>query len=427
MLRCLLPLVLATSVMASGPGPCKPIEGLGPLLAPGTILLLGEIHGTEESPAFVLDAACHAARSNLPVVIGLELRPGEQERVDAFMDSEGTEADRRAMLAGSMWQASYQDGRASHAMVELIDGLRKLRRDGRTASVVLFDASGAKGGQQRERDMARNLAAAAADASRSILIVLTGNMHSRVTKGTARDSEYEPMGYLLAQEVSVERLVALNVAHAGGSAWICAPDCGPSSLGGEHGPTGWRVEIDDQTRPSGHQGWYHVGTITASVPSRMSASDVVLPPPASATVEAVSPSPEVAKPAPAVSGGETAPALTDAEVKIQGEWQAYDFSSQTKTWRMSFDGRRFRARAGEDDWYEGRVELRDGERPAQIDFLIEDCRCSYKGMASEGIYRWDGESLILAAPQPGAPRPTWFVETSGSMMRLFPVGQSASP
>jgi uncharacterized protein (TIGR03067 family) len=116
--------------------------------------------------------------------------------------------------------------------------------------------------------------------------------------------------------------------------------------------------------------------------------------------------------------------LTDAEVKLQGTWQAYDYSAQTKTWLMRFDGRHFRAQAGEDDWYEGRIEIREGDGPAQIDFAIEECRCSYKGMTSEAIYRWDGDSLVVAAPRPGAPRPPRFVEMSGQMMRLQPVASS---
>ena len=155
MVRWLLPLVLASSVFASDPEPCRSIDGIRPLLAPGTTLLLGEIHGTAESPAFALEVACHAARSGLPVVVGIELRASEQERVDAFMDSEGTDGDRRALLAGSPWQAGYQDGRASHAMLELIDGLRQLRHDGLDVRTALFDASGSRGGQQRDRDMAK--------------------------------------------------------------------------------------------------------------------------------------------------------------------------------------------------------------------------------------------------------------------------------
>jgi uncharacterized protein (TIGR03067 family) len=412
MVRWWLPLVLATSVLAADSEPCQPIDGIRPLLEPGTILLLGEIHGTEESPAFALQAACHAARSGLPVIVGLELRADEQARVDAFLASSGTDEDRKALLAGSVWQAGYQDGRASHAMVDLIDGLRVMRGDGHKVLVTLFDAPGSRGGQQRERDMARNLAAATAASSRAMTIVLTGNMHSRITRGTARDSEYEPMGYLLSRDESVGRLVSLNVAHAGGSAWVCNPECGVSHLGGGNDQTAWHIEMDEATRPAGHLGWYHVGAITASVPSRISPSAVPLPAPPERVAQA-------SKQAPAKT--EPARDLNDAEVKIQGDWQAYDFSSQTKTWRMSFDGHRFRAQAGDDDWYEGRIALREREKPAQIDFAIEDCNCSYKGTISEGIFRWDGDSIVLAAPRPGAPRPTWFVETSGQMMRLMPV------
>ena len=283
-MRWLLPLVLATSVLASDSESCQPIDGIGTLLEPGTILLLGEIHGTEESPAFALQTACHAARTDLPVIVGLELRPAEQARVDAYMVSGGTEDDRRSLLAGSVWQANYQDGRASHAMFDLIDGLRAMRREGREVRVALFDAPGSRGGQQRERDMARNLAAIAADSPRAMTIVLTGNMHSRVTRGNARDSEYEPMGYLLARDESVGRVLSLNVAHSGGSAWVCNPNCGVSRFGGGDDQTAWRIEMDEATRPAGHVGWYHVGAITASVPARISPSEVFLPePPTRAT------------------------------------------------------------------------------------------------------------------------------------------------
>jgi hypothetical protein len=94
-----------------GSDPCPPIEGSQPLLRPGNILLLGEIHGTVESPMFMLDMVCHAARSDLAVIVGLELPLAEQVRVDAFLDSQDSESDRTALLAGSSWQASYQDGR----------------------------------------------------------------------------------------------------------------------------------------------------------------------------------------------------------------------------------------------------------------------------------------------------------------------------
>ena len=40
---------------------CEPIEGIQALLKPGRVLLLGELHGTVESPEFTREVACHAA------------------------------------------------------------------------------------------------------------------------------------------------------------------------------------------------------------------------------------------------------------------------------------------------------------------------------------------------------------------------------
>jgi uncharacterized protein (TIGR03067 family) len=407
--RCLLIAALSIGV-AVADEPCRPIDGIGPLVKPGNVLLLGEIHGTVESPAFALDVACHAAGKGLPVVVGLELWPGEQERMDAYLESAGTDEDRKALLDGPMWQSSYQDGRNSRAMLELIDGLRELRAKKLPVRLALFDASGKAGGQQRERDMARNLAAAVAVSPRAMTIVLTGNRHSRVTLGDPRNASYEPMGYLLGRATSFDGLVALNVAHGSGSAWVCAPDCGITRLGGEHGGAEWSVEIDEATRPAGHRGWYHVGAITASPPATMDPSD-----PAAQLPEASRAA--KAKQDPPVEEKSTKGAPLPE--KYQGQWQAWDFGSRHKLWAIRIEGRDFHAAAGEDDWYSGHLAIRPDEDPAEIDFAIEDCHCSYKGMTSKAIYRWDGQSIVVSAPTPGSPRPQRFVEGSGQMMRLL--------
>jgi uncharacterized protein (TIGR03067 family) len=422
MVRWLLVLAVVSLCPAVASEPCKPIDGIQPLLKPGKTLLLGEIHGTVESPAFALDVACHAARADLPVVVGLELSTGEQTRVDAFLESQGTEEDRSTLLAGPPWQRSYQDGRASRAMFDLIDGLRRLRGKGHTVGVTMFDAPATRGGQQRDRDMARNLAAVVTEAQRSMVIVLTGNNHSRITQGLPRNSTYEPMGYVLGRETSTDNLIALNVAHGGGSAWICAPDCGIANLAGRHGEAEWTIEIDDATRPAGHSGWYHVGSITAAPPARMSPSEVPLHP-TNSTKERARKNPDKDE----TGSGSTATTrnanrpLFESEAKFRGEWQAYDFGSRSKTWAFRFEGRSFRAQGGPDDWYVGRVAIREDQEPAQIDFTIDDCRCSYKGMTSKAIYQWDDESLVISAPQPGNPRPRRFVESSGQMMLLLPL------
>ena len=110
---------IPTSMLAE-PG-CRPVDGLEALLRAGNVLVLGELHGTAESPAFALDVACHAVQAGLPLVFGLELPPGDGDRLRAFLDSEGDGESRRAQLAKG-WAAAYQDGRRSQAMFRLLDG-----------------------------------------------------------------------------------------------------------------------------------------------------------------------------------------------------------------------------------------------------------------------------------------------------------------
>ena len=73
------------------------------------------------------------------------------------------------------------------------------------------------------------------------------------------------MGYLLKTTLPSGRVTSLNAGHHGGTAWVCNPDCGISELrdSSDGGPVG-SIEIDEKTRPSGHDGWYFVGPITAS-------------------------------------------------------------------------------------------------------------------------------------------------------------------
>ena len=110
--------------------------------------------------------------------------------------------------------------------------------------------------------------------------------------------------------------------------------------------------------------------------------------------------------------------LSAAERKLQGRWQAFDFGSNNRTWRIRFDERSFHAEGGTDDWYKGQVVLRPDEDPAHFDFVIEDCRCELKGQTSSGIYYWKDDSLVISAPRPGRQRPLRFNDRSGDMMQL---------
>jgi hypothetical protein len=267
----LLAALTAFAVRAE-PAACNSIPGADQLLLrAGKVILVGEQHGTAESPAFVLDLACQAVKSDVPIQVGVELPESERERVQAFLASNGDIDARRALTSGGRWQADYQYGLTSEAMLGLFEGLRALARQGHDLRIVLFDQPGGGGSEARDRRMAEYLAGVVSESTDALFVVLTGNIHSRVSPGTRWNPEYETMGYLLSKSIPSDRIVALDVAHSGGTAWVClgsdVADCGERTLGGR-GPEGDGITLDGTPEETGHHGWYHVGTINASPPAR---------------------------------------------------------------------------------------------------------------------------------------------------------------
>jgi hypothetical protein len=249
---------------------CAKIEGVKRLLGRNRVLVLGELHGTQESPAFVGEVVCQAAASGYSVTVGLELLESEKRGVEAYLASAGGEADRRSLVFGAAWSADYQDGRTSQAIVELLDRLRSFRTAGHKIEVELFDRGGWRSGQERDRLMAEALAEVLETAASDIVVILTGNIHSRVVRGTGWDENYQPMAYLLTS-LTTRDLVSLDVAHAGGSAWICngstPSSCGVRRIGGGGKESGMSIELGVEPSATGHHGRYQVGTLNASPPA----------------------------------------------------------------------------------------------------------------------------------------------------------------
>jgi hypothetical protein len=243
---------------------CAGVDGVDQLLAPGIVLLVGEVHGTAQSPAFVSALACNAIGAGFPVTVALEIPVDEAGRVDAFLASGGAESDRAALVAGPFWAAGVADGRSSIAMADLLDDLRVARASGMAVQVALVD------GPDGDRDtaMAARVADAAAANPDGIVIALTGNAHARVQPDPAGDQADAPMGQQVTGLLGPDRVVALDVRHAGGSAWVCTDACGETTLQGSGPPDPaftLSLHLDDTS--SGFHGDYSVGPITASPPA----------------------------------------------------------------------------------------------------------------------------------------------------------------
>src|SRR6202166_3161952 len=260
----------------NAPPTCGAVPGLDPLLRSRDVVLVGEMHGTVESPAFVDRAVCLALAVGRSVTVGLEIPLEEDSRIRAFLASSGSASDRDALLRGAFWQAPFQDGRRSRAMLALLGDLRRSFHAGSPLHLLLLDSTAFRGGSERDRAMARRLRDAIAAAPHDLFLVLTGNIHTRLRQGVPWDPSYEPMGFVLTHLAPKLALAALDVAYTGGSAWICeTPEpasCGAKALKGRPDAGSPGVTLAPTVSAEGYSGFYRVGTLTASPPAILPAA-----------------------------------------------------------------------------------------------------------------------------------------------------------
>jgi hypothetical protein len=250
-------------------------------LKPNFVILIGEMHGTEESPQFAQDVVCSALRAQRRVTVALEIPKQEEAPLQNFLQGQPFD-----FSASSFWKSDYQDGRRSVAMHRLIEKLRSWRGDHYPVRLLAIDEPESHG-EQRETAMAESLEADIKENAQDVHIVLTGNIHSRLTRGTPWDRNYAPMGVALASlaKGTSTSIVSLDPRYyAGGSAYICVGDdgstCGVNPLTPKAGKlaatdfAGRGVSIS-QIEPNLFQGYYYFTTpVKSSEPAFVKAVSV---------------------------------------------------------------------------------------------------------------------------------------------------------
>ena len=243
---------------------CGDTAWLAPLdasLSPGRVVVIGEMHGTEQGPAFALATACRAIGSGRSVVVALELPIADSEAIAALTD-DPSETHRAALVATPFWMREKQDGRSSSAMLELLDDLARMGSD--HAVVVPID-NAASTSADRERGMFDAVSAAHTAMPERVVIVLVGNLHSqRGPKARARE-DFTPMAEQL--DHAVDDLVTLDMRYTGGAAWTCMSDgCGSHRIPPNTKNDSLYVDVSTSPDSLGYSGYYGVGELRSSPP-----------------------------------------------------------------------------------------------------------------------------------------------------------------
>lgn len=199
-------------------------------------LLIGEMHGTRETPWIAGQVAAEIAAGQ-PVLLGLEMPSALQGGLDRYLASDGGAAARERLLSAPWWTRKIQDGRSSRAMFDLIERLRRLRSQGLDIEPICFAGRG---------DYAERLLRAHEQQPARHLLVLVGNYHARITGGS------DPEAMSMADELGMLQPFSLAVGARAGEAWNCMRDgcglheAGNGQPGADEGVTLSRFAVPEQ-------------------------------------------------------------------------------------------------------------------------------------------------------------------------------------
>ncbi|MBO9602488.1 MAG: hypothetical protein J7496_08275 [Novosphingobium sp.] len=256
------------------PGSAELLPTAGPP-AEWPIVVMGEVHGTVETPAMFGDLVCRAAMFG-PVNVHLEWATSLQSQLDAYLASDGSDDARAKLYDHWQFRLKLPDGRTSEAMLTLLERIRKLRGQG--ADIRVFcsqpDFAIRQNGKSQfyyELAMANAWATPPSDRLDARNLVLVGNFHA--ARRDFRNTGAPPAAsYLRSGDA-----ILLNPLYQGGQSWTVEKgDDGELSSGAHaigfdiapgEGPAPRGISLKP-TKHGAYDGTYSVGgPFTASPPA----------------------------------------------------------------------------------------------------------------------------------------------------------------
>ena len=266
----MIELVVAANLLSAQPSACAPVEGIDALLGrPERILVVGEIHGSAETPAAFLGIVCEAAQQG-PVSVGLEMPETDRPLLDAVMAAPDEATAATFLRGGDFGDPRSNDGRHSRAMFDMILGFWRLKAAGHDIAVRPFAArmSNIRGRDQAwwELEMAYGMSRPLVDRPQARLLILVGNLHARKTPFAL----WPEVGLPAAGHLHAKDTLTLNVAQQGGQSWSCQPECRAHASRGVFDPDA-RGVILGPVEDGAYDGMLALGPTTASPPAAAAA------------------------------------------------------------------------------------------------------------------------------------------------------------
>ena len=202
---------------------CSPVPGADQIWSKPSVhwVFIGELHGSNETPAAFRDLVCDAIAQGKHVTVALERPTSEQAALDNILTAKDLSAAQKSLLQLPRWKEGM-DGLASEAMLRLVVSLRELRRFQPDLRVVAFDApyTGTAPGA-RDESLGHALLSLRPAKTNDLVLILTGNLHAMQASKRGYD--------LAAMYLPPKEILSLEVTDRGGESWsdYAQGGCGP--------------------------------------------------------------------------------------------------------------------------------------------------------------------------------------------------------
>lgn len=216
------------------------IQAVACVWAQRRLLIVGELHGTKETPGLVVELVRNAVAHHRAVRLGLEIPVQGQAALQSYIRSLGYATDQEALLHAPFWHSN--DGRSSTAMLRLIDDIRQMRASGHDVDLFAMEPVYPQQAEMeklggflavKEEGMAKAISHAMENNKGALVIALMGNFHSRY----AHQFEGTPNGSVTERLASYQPEVLLPFARKT-SAWNCMSSCGVHTAISTRAPQG---------------------------------------------------------------------------------------------------------------------------------------------------------------------------------------------